>query len=161
MQLDRARRGGAPIDDRPLPADPARIAATLVVLGTACQIFRLFMPWVEKIVFSISLAKFDVAAAAVVLAALAVAGAGIAIFMLLQPPPTAAVATILIVLGLAQLGLALWHGFGVIHDLNRSEHIWADAIGTGIYLGVIGAVSSLGGGMVAWSARAPARAGGK
>jgi hypothetical protein len=155
VQLDGAR-GRAPIDDMPLPADPGRIAAALVLLGSACQVLRMFMPWVEKTIFSISLAKFDIKLAAILLAALAVVAAGVAIFVLIQPPPTNAVGVTLIVLALAQLGVAVWHGFGIVTQLGHSPHVWADAIGTGIYLGVIAALISLWGGVLAWAARGSA-----
>src|SRR5258706_9768820 len=109
MQLERARVKRAPLDDQALPADPARVAATLILLGAACQIFRLLMPWVEKAVFSISLARLDFEVASVLLTALAVVAAGLAGFTLVRPPPTTAIAITLVVLASAQLGIAVWH----------------------------------------------------
>ncbi len=160
MELDRAR-ARAPIDDIPVPAHPAQIAAALVLLGSACQLLRMFMPWVEKTIFAISLAKFDLQLATILLAILAVVAAGLALFVLLQPPPTSAIAIALILLALAQLEVAVWHGLGIVTQLGPSPHVWADAIGTGIYLGVIGAAISLWGGILAWRARGATIEGGR
>jgi hypothetical protein len=139
-----------------LPGDPGRIAATLVILGSVCQVVRMFMPWVEKTVFAISIARFDLQFAAILLAGLALVAAGLAIFVLLQPPPTGTIAIALILLALAQIGVAVWHGTGLVAQLGHSPHIWADAIGTGLYLGVIGGVISLWGGILAWTGRGTA-----
>lgn len=154
MQLRRAPVKRAPLDDRAVPADPVRIAVTLILLGTACQIFRLFMPWVEKAVFSISLTRSDLEVAGVLLAALAVVTAGIAVFTLVRTAPTAAVAIVLMLLASTQLGVAIWHSLSILSWLQHSPHVWADAIGTGMYLGVIGAVTSLAGAFVMWTNRA-------
>jgi hypothetical protein len=154
MQLQRAPVKRAPMDDQRLPADPIRIAATLLLLGSACQILRLLMPWVEKALFSISLVKFDLEVASAVVAALAAVAAGIAVFALLRPPPTAATAIVLVLLASAQLGLSFWHSLSILGWLQQSHHVWADAIGTGVYLGVIGAVISLAGAFLTWTNRA-------
>lgn len=121
----------------------------------------MFMPWVEKTMFAISLAKFDLQFAAILLASLAAVAAGLALFVLLQPPPTSAIAVALILLALAQLGVAAWDGLGIITQLGPSPHVWADAIGTGLYLGVLGAVISLWGGILAWAARGTTIEGGQ
>jgi hypothetical protein len=154
MQLERAPVKRTPLDDHALPADPARVAATLIMLGAACQIFRLLMPWVEKAVFSISLARFDFEVASVLLAALAVVAAALAGFTLVRPPPTTAIAIVLVVLASAQLGIAVWHSLSILSWLQHSPHVWADAIGTGMYLCVIGAVTSLAGAFLTWTNRA-------
>jgi hypothetical protein len=154
MQLRRAPVKRAPLDDQHRPADPIKIAAALILVGTACQVVRLLMPWVEKAVFSISLARVDLEVASVLLAALAVVAAGIAVFALVQPPPTAATAIVLIVLASAQLGVAVWQSLSILSWLQHSPHVWADAIGTGMYLGVIGAAISLGGAFAMWTNRA-------
>lgn len=154
MQLQRAPVKRTPLDDQHLPADPIRIAAILILLGSACQIFRLFMPWVEKAVFSISLARVDLEVAAVLLAGLAAVAAGIAVFTILRSPPAAALAVVLVVLASTQLGVAVWQSLTVLSWLQHSPHVWADAIGTGMYLGVIGAVISLAGAFVMWTNRA-------
>jgi hypothetical protein len=154
MQPKRAPVKRAPLDDQALSADPVRMAATLILLGSACQIFRLFMPWVEKAVFSITLARFDLQVAAILLAALAAVAAVIAVFALLRPPPAAATAIVLVLLASAQLGVAVWHSLSILSWLQQSHHVWADAIGTGMYLGVIGAVTSLAGALLTWTNRA-------
>jgi hypothetical protein len=109
---------------------------------------------VEKAVFSISLVRSDLEVAGVLLAALAVVTAGIAVFTLVRTPPTATIAIILMVLASAQLGVAIWHSLSILSWLQHSPHVWADAIGTGLYLGVIGAVTSLAGAFVMWTNRA-------
>jgi hypothetical protein len=154
MQLQRAPVKRAPLDDQHLSADPVRTAATLILLGSACQIFRLFMPWVERALFSITLVRFDLEVAAIILAALATVAAVIAVFALLRPPPTAATAIVMVVLASAQLGVAVWHSLSILSWLQHSPHVWADAIGTGMYLGVIGAVTSLAGAFLMWTNRA-------
>ena len=154
MQLKRAPVRHAPEDDRPIPADQVRVAATLILLGSACGIFRLFMPWVEKAVFSISLAESGLVVAATLLAALAAVAAVIAAFVLLRPPPAGVTAAVLVLLASAQLGLAVWHSLSILSWLQLSHHIWADAIGTGMYLGVIGALISLVGAFLTWANRA-------
>jgi hypothetical protein len=154
MQLERAPVKRTPLDDHALPAGPARVAATLILLGAACQIFRLLMPWVEKAVFSISLARVDFEVASVLLAALAVVAAGFAVFTLVRPPPSAAIAIVLVLMGSAQLGIAVWHSLSILSWLQHSPHVWADAIGTGMYLCVIGAVTSLAGAFLTWTNRA-------
>jgi hypothetical protein len=154
MQPKRAPVKRAPLDDQALSADPVRMAATLILLGSACQIFRLFMPWVEKAVFSITLARFDLQVATILLAALAAVAAVIAVFALLRPPPAAATAIVLVLLASAQLGVAVWHSLSILSWLQQSHHVWADAIGTGMYLGVIGAVTSLAGALLTWTNRA-------
>ena len=154
MQLQRAPIKRAPLDEHSLPADPVRIAATLILLGTACQMFRLFMPWVEKAIFSISLTRSDLEVASVLLAALAVISAATAVFTLVRPPPAAATAIVLVVLTSAQLGVAVWHSLSILTWLQHSPHVWADAIGTGMYLGVIGALASLAGAFLMWTNRA-------
>jgi hypothetical protein len=141
-------------DDRPLPADPVRVAGALILLGSACEIFRLFMPWVEKAVFSISLAQSGLEVAATLLAALGAVAAVIAVFVLLRPPPALATAVILVLLASAELGVSVWHALGILSWLGPSHHVWADAIGTGMYLGVIGALISLAGAFLTWTNRA-------
>ena len=84
MQLERAPVKRTPLDDQALPADLARVAATLILLGAACQIFRLLMPWVEKAVFSISLAKVDFEVASVLLTALAVVAVIVLVLLVLD-----------------------------------------------------------------------------
>lgn len=155
MQLERAPEERTPLDDQALPADPARVAATLILLGAAFQIFRLLMPWVEKAVFSISLARVDFEVASLLLTALAVVAAGFAGFTLVRPPPTAAIAIVLVLLASAQLGVAVWHSLSILSWLQHSPHVWADAIGTGMYLCVIGALTSLAGAFLMWTNRAP------
>lgn len=156
MQLKGAPVRRAPEDDQPNPADPVRVAATLILLGSACEIFRLFMPWIEKAVFSISLAESGLVVAATLLAALAVVSAVIAVFVLLRPPPAAVTAVVLVLLASAQLGVAVWHSLSILSWLQLSHHVWADAIGTGMYLGVIGALISLVGAFLTWTNRAGA-----
>jgi hypothetical protein len=154
MQLRRAPVERAPLDAQRLPADPVRIAATLILLGSACQIFRLSMPWLEKAVFSITLVRYDLEVAAILLAALAAVASVVAVFALLRPPPTAATAIVLVLLASAQLGVSVWHSLSILSWLQQSHHVWADAIGTGMYLGVIGAVTSLAGAFLMWTNRA-------
>jgi len=154
MQLGRARLERALLDDQPLTANPARVAATLILLGAACQIFRLLMPWVEKALFSISVARSDFDVASLLIAALAVVAAGIAGFTLVRPPPGAAIAIVLVVLALAQCGVAVWHSLSILTWLQHSPHVWADAIGTGMYLCVIGALTSVAGAFLTWTNRA-------
>ena len=154
MQLRRAPDERAPLDHYGPPADPIRIAAILILLGTACQIFRLLMPWVEKALFSISLVRSDLEVAALLLAAIASIAAVIAAFTLMRPPPAAATAIVLIVLACAEIGVAVWHSLSILSWLQHSPHVWADAIGTGMYLGVIGAVTTLAGAFLMWTNRA-------
>jgi hypothetical protein len=154
MQLERAPVKRTPLDDQAHPADPARVAAILILLGAACQILRLLMPWVEKAAFSISLAKVDFEVASVLLTALAVVAAGFAVFTLVRPPPTATIAVVLVLLASAQLGVAVWHSLSILSLLQHSRHVWADAIGTGMYLCVIGALTSLAGAFLTWTNRA-------
>jgi hypothetical protein len=154
MQLQKPHVKRAPEADEAFATDTVRVAATLILLGSACQVFRLFMPWVEKALFSITLARSGLEVAALLLAALAIVAAVIAVFALLRPPPGATTAIVLVLLASAQLGVAVWHSLSILSWLQQSHHVWADAIGTGMYLGVIGAVISLAGSFLMWTNRA-------
>jgi hypothetical protein len=71
-----------------------------------------------------------------------------------RPPAAAAVASLLILLALGQLGVALWHGYVLINGFAVDSHaVWAEAIGTGLYLCVIGAMISLCGAVFSWTSR--------
>jgi hypothetical protein len=154
MQLQRAPIRLAPAHDRRLSGDRARIAAVLILVGSACQVLRLFLPWLEKSILAISLTNFDSPGTTIALVTLAVVAGGIAVYVFVRPPARAGVASLLILLALGQLGVALWHGYVFIHGIADDSHaVWAEAIGTGLYLCVIGAMTSLCGGVLAWTSR--------
>jgi hypothetical protein len=154
MRLERAPVKRTPLDDQRLSPDPVRMAATLILVGWACQIFRLFMPSVEKALFSITLARSDLETAALLLAFLGAVSAVIAVFALLRPPPAGVTAIVLVLLASSQLGVAAWHSLSILSWLQHSPHVWADAVGAGMYIGLIGAVISLAGAFLMWTNRA-------
>lgn len=95
------------------------------------------------------------------LAALAVLSALIAIGVLLRRPAPSAVALGLLALALAQLCLAAWNAVSLLQllALNDSRLVVGRAIGTGVYMALLGASLTLAGGILAWRRRAAVRPG--
>lgn len=90
------------------------------------------------------------------LVALTLISAFIASGVLIRHPAPSAVALGLVALALAELGLAAWNAVSVLQaiGLDDSRLVMGRAIGTGVYLGLVGASLSLAGGILAWRSRA-------
>jgi len=58
---------------------------------------------------------------------------------------------VLIVLGVAQVGLAIWHLESIVQATSKADSrlVLISMIGTGLYLGVLGSVITLVGGILA------------
>jgi hypothetical protein len=155
VQLKRAPLRFAREGDSAVPADLDRTAGITTLAGCSTAILAAFLPSVEKAAFGVSLTTMVIQGAGILLAVLAMISAGIASVVLLRRPATAGVAIILIVLALGQLGLAIWDGVNIVHAIDQvdSRQVLISAIGTGAYLGVLGSVITLAGGILAWTTR--------
>jgi hypothetical protein len=155
VQLKRAPLRFAREDDSAVPADLDRTAGITTLAGCSITILAAFLPWVEKAAFGVSLTTMGIQGAGILLTVLAMISAGIAIVVLLRRPATAWVAIILTVLALALLGLAIWEGVDIVRAIDQvdSHQVLISAIGTGAYLGVLGSVITLVGGILAWTTR--------
>ena len=94
------------------------------------------------------------------LVALTLISAFIASGVLFRHPAPSAVAIGLLALALAELCLAAWNSVSVLHAiaLGDSRLVVGRAIGTGVYMGLLGASLTLAGGVRAWRSRAPSPA---
>src|ERR1700674_2289015 len=93
----------------------------------------------------------------VLVVVVALVSGGIAGFALLRRPATPALAIILAALAVAQLGLAVWHARNVVKELERLDSglIFGRLIGTGAYGCILGSAVTLAGGLFAWTKREP------
>jgi hypothetical protein len=153
MQLTKVPLRLAPEDAHPVPADLDRTAGVITLVGGSSAVLSAFMPWLVTAAVGISLIKIDGPGA--LLAALAAISMCIAGFVLLRRSATAAVAIILMLLAVTQVALAVWHLADIVQAISRvdSRLVLISIIGTGLYLGVLGSVVTLAGGIVAWTKR--------
>jgi hypothetical protein len=157
MQPQRASVEVAPEDHSSAVAKIGRPAGLITLAGCSCTILVAFLPWLENLVFGVSAAGTQVHVAGIVLTALAVISGGIAAAVLLRRPAPAGVAIILVASALAQIGLAIWGAAGVLHAISNTDShmVLIRAIGTGAYISVLGSLTTLAGGILAWKRRAP------
>jgi hypothetical protein len=149
VQLTKPQLPLAPADSYAATIDLDRTAVVITVIGGASAILSAFMPWLETAAFGISLIKVEVAGA--LLAGLAAVSIGIACVALPRRAATTAVAIVLIVLGVAEVGLAIWHLESIVQSTSKADSrlVLISLIGTGLYLGVLGSVITLVGGILA------------
>ena len=123
------------------------------MIGGGSAVLSAFMPLLVTAAFGIALIKVDLPGG--LLAALASISIAIAGLVLLRRSATGAVAIILMFLAVTQLGLAIWHLADYVHAIRQvdSRLVLISVIGTGLYLGVLGSVVTLAGGVVAWTKR--------
>ena len=154
VELDRAPLQRASILDSAAPANPARTTGIIILLGASCALVRVLLPGLEQAAFGVSVTKPESEPAAMMLAGLALIGAVIAGVVLLRRPATAPVAIVLVLLACAQVGLAIWSGATTMQGLqHESGRVLANSIGTGLYLGLLGAGLTLAGAIAAWVKR--------
>ena len=153
MQVTRRPIRLVPEDGHAVPEDLDLTAAVLTFVGGTAAVLSAFLPWLETAGLGIALLKVD--APGLVLAALAVISMALAGFVLVRRSATPAVAVVLILLGAAQLGLASWHLADVVNAVRQvdSRLVLMSIIGTGLYMGVMGSMVTLAGGILAWTRR--------
>ena len=110
------------------------------------------LPWLEQTFLNVSLTPSPIKGAGIFLAILAMASAGIAGVVLFRRKATPRLAMVLIALGLAQVVLAIWNSVAILRDISDagSQHLFINAIGTGVYVGVAGSGATFAGGLLAW-----------
>jgi hypothetical protein len=142
-----------------VPATAARKAGFITLVGCSATILGTSAPWLLRTVLGVSVTTSRIHDAVPALAALAVLSAGLASFVLLRRPAPAAVAIALVALALGQLWLGIWNAVNVLQaiDLVDSRLVLDRAIGTGVYLSLLGASLTLGAGVLAWRKRASRR----
>ena len=134
-----------------------RRAGLITLTGCSCTILAALLPWLESIVFGVSVVGTQIQMAGLVLTALALISGGIAVAVLLKRPAPARVAIILLASALAQVGLALWGGANALLVISNADShlVLIRAIGTGAYLAMLGSLTTMAGGVLAWKRRAP------
>ena len=139
-----------------LQAPSARSSGVITLAGSGATLLGASAPWLLRVVFGVSVAASRLPDVIPAVMALTVLSAVIAIGVLLRRPASSPVALGLIALALAQLCLAAWNGLSVLQVLNMdgSRLVGGRAIGTGVYLGLLGASLTLTGGILAWRRRA-------
>lgn len=137
------------------PIELDRTAGVLTIVGCLATFLAAILPSIEKATLAASLITVAVADAGVLLAVLAVISGGIAGAVLLRRPVSGGLAMLLIVLAGAQLGVAIWDGETILQAIGRadSHQVLIRSIGSGAYLGVLGAGITVAGGVVAWIKR--------
>ena len=155
MPSEKASLQFASEEESTVPADLDRTAGVITIVGCLATFLAAFLLWVEKAIFGVSLTALAIHDAGELLAVLAAISAGIAGAVLLRRLATAGLAMILIVLAVAQLGLAIWDGATILRAIGQADShlVLISAIGTGAYLGVLGTVITLAGGILAWTKR--------
>jgi hypothetical protein len=135
--------------------DMAVWAGVLTLVGCTFTIVSAFLPWAEVAFFGISLAGPGMQARAILLAVLSAISAGIAVGVLFRRPALVIVVGALIVLAVAELGLAIWDAVNILQAVAQmqSRGIFIGAIGTGAYGAIIGSLATLAGGILAGSKR--------
>jgi hypothetical protein len=138
-------------------ARTSRLAGLITLAGCSCTILVAFLPWLETLVFGVSVASTQIHVAGIALTALAVVSGGIAASVLLRRPAPAGVAIILLASALVQVGLTIWGGANVLLAISNTDShlVLIRAIGTGAYIVVLGSLTTLAGGILAWKRRAP------
>ena len=141
--------------DEAEPAGHDRAPAGVALVGCLMTLVAAVVPWGEKATFGFSLASTEWADARILLAALAAASAGIAVAILLRRPRSPVVALVLVGVAVAQIGAATWFGMTVVNELREANPhlILINAIGTGVYMAGIGALTTVAGAILAWTRR--------
>jgi hypothetical protein len=136
------------------PAGRDRIPAAVTLAGCLMTLAAAVVPWGEEAVFGVSLASTQ-GNARILLGALAAVSVGIAAVVLLRRPGTGVVALVLSGLAAGQIGAATWFGLVILDEVRQADAhlILINAIGTGIYMSAIGAVTALAGAFLAWTRR--------
>ena len=126
-------------------------AGVLTLVGCTFTIVSAFLPWAEEAAFGISLAGLRVQDAAILLAVLAVISAVIAVVVLFRRPVVVRVVIALVVLAVAELGLAIWDAVKIVQTIEQMQtrDVLIGAIGTGAYGAVLGSLATLAGGILA------------
>jgi hypothetical protein len=157
MQPQRTSAHDAPENYSSVLAKMDRPAGLITLVGCSCTILAAFTPWLEDLVFRVSVVEMRIPGVGIVLAVLAVISGGIAVGVLLRRPAPAGVAVILVASAIVQVGLAIWGGADVLRAIgNADSHLVPmRAIGTGAYIAVLGSLTTLAGGILAWKRRAP------
>ena len=142
----------APTDKTLVSPDLDRTAGVTTIVGCVGSFVAAILPWGEKTFLNLSVTPSPIADAGLLLASLALASAVIAGAVLLRRPATARLATLLIVLALAQIAVAIWDSVTILQELSSagSHHLLLSAIGTGVYVGVAGSATTFGGSVIAW-----------
>jgi hypothetical protein len=155
VELDRAPFQRAPILDR-APANPARTAGIIILVGTSCALVRVLLPWVEQAAFGVSVTRTQFEPAELLLVALAVISAVTAGFVLVRRPAPLSVALVLVLMACVQVGLAIWSAATIMQGIqHESGRVLANSIGTGVYLGLLGSGITLAGSIGAWLKKKP------
>jgi len=157
MQVNRSSFRLGFEDDSPLPADLARTAGVFTLVGCCFVALGASLPWLERTALGISLMRFEIGGAGIVLPALALISGVIAFVVLLRAPATRFVSIVLLLLATVELGLAVSNLVSIreaVADLG-SHQVWSKVIGTGSYASVLGAAMILAGGVSAWMKRSP------
>lgn len=136
-------------------ADSAQGAGVFILAGAGSTILGSAAPWLLKVVFGISVVTSPLPDLVPGLVALTVLSAVIATAVLLRRPPSSAVALGLIALAVAQICLAVWNALSVWDLLAADDPrlVVGRAIGTGVYLALLGASLALAGGILAFRRR--------
>jgi hypothetical protein len=155
VPLEKALLQFAPEDGIAVPVEVDRTAGVITIVGCLAMLLASILPWVDRAALSVSLTGTEIQDAGILIAILALISMGLAGAVLLRRPATAGLATLLIVLAVAQVGLAIWDGMAILHAISKadSHQILIRAIGTGAYAGVMGSVTTLAGTILAWARR--------
>jgi len=137
------------------PANAFRTARGITLAGCILTILSAFLPLMEKAAFGVSLTTAGLQYAGVALTVLAMISATLAGVVLLRRPATAALAGVLLLLAVTQLGLAIWSAVSILHSIRAisNDQVFFTAVGTGAYSGVVGSLMTLAGGVLAWTNR--------
>ena len=155
MPLEKALLQFAAGDEAAVPADPDRTAGVITIVGSLFMLLAAILPLVDRSALSISLTGAEIQEAGVLIAILALISIGLAGAVLLRRAASPGLATLLIVLAVAQVGLATWDGMAILHAVSRADanQILIRAIGTGAYAGAMGSITTLAGAILAWTRR--------
>lgn len=151
MPTEKALLQFAPKERAPEPAELDRTAGVITIVGCCATLLAPVLPIVEKALLSVTFPGVGIQGPAVLLILLAGVSAGLAGTVLLRRPATSTVALVLVVLAVAQVGLAIWDSATTLRAISQenSHQVLIRAIGSGAYLGVLGAAITLAGGILA------------
>lgn len=138
-----------------MPADSAQSSGVFILAGAGSILLGSAAPWLLKVVFGISVVTSGLPYVVPGLVALTVLSAVIAITVLFRRPASSAVALGLIALAVAQICLAIWNALSVweLLAVDDPRLVVGRAIGTGVYLALLGASLALAGGILALRSR--------
>lgn len=155
MKLKTRPRVAVREDDSSSPSSASRTAGRVTLAGCGLTILAALLALVEKAAFGVSLMTAGRQLADVALTVLALTSATLAAVVLLRRPATGALASTLLLLAVGQLGAAIWAATSVLNSIRAigDDQVFFTAIGTGAYLGVLGSLVTLAGGVLAWTNR--------